>query len=168
MTMNTPKFENLIKKMVHGEFIFWKSDSLKQCPVNTYYQDSSSFCENNRSIPLRNQWYIILKKGKRQWTRTGPIAHAHELIFKSIYLIAWKSVARQADSEFRIAIPNILCPSPPAFPKQSRHTYTKKKHQRPDIPVTFQLLTQGSPMQRPWGCVSIMGYLASCKNVLLS
>lgn len=76
--------------------------------------------------PRPSHWGIndtsSLRKARVNGPCSGPNAHAQELIFKSISLIARKFRARQIDSELGLLRPNLLYPSPPVFPKAEQTT----------------------------------------------
>lgn len=104
--------------------------------------------------PRRSHWGAndtsSLRKARVNGPCSGPNAHVHELIFKSISLIARKSVARQIDFEFRIATHPAFCIHPlPPSPEQSRGSATRGKKKLRHPAVALQLLTRGGPVPRP-------------------
>lgn len=109
--------------------------------------------------PRRSHWGVndtsSLRKARVNGPCSGPSAHGHELIFKSISLITRKSVARQIDLEFRIATPSLLYPSPPTFPRAEQSgadTRTARRNIGAPAPRPLQLLTRYRPAQRPRVC----------------
>ena len=126
--------------------------------------------------PRRFHWGVndtsSLRKARVNGPCSGPSAHGHELIFKSISLITRKSVARQIDLEFRIATPSLLYPSPPTFPRaeQSRAEQTHAQQEEtlaPPHPVHCSC-SPGTGQRNGHGCVFVTGHLGSRKNMLLS
>lgn len=118
---------------------------------------------DGRTRPRWSHWGIndtsSLRKARVNGPCSGPNAHTHELIFKSISLIAWKSTARQIGSEFRIATPTLLYAFPPAFSK-GKQTHTDKgeisaswypSHIATACPAQDNLMVMVAfPLQAPW------------------